>query len=66
MCISSEKENMPFLWEYVTTIMSWGCIISGVTGYRPGDEDSVPGRSRDFFFTTSLCPFLGPTEPLVL
>jgi hypothetical protein len=37
--------------------------VSIATGYGLGDRDSSPGRVKDFLFSTSSKPVMGPTQP---
>jgi hypothetical protein len=47
-------------------IRSWDSAVSITTGYRPdnrGGQSSNPGRVKNFLFSISPRPVLGPTQP---
>jgi hypothetical protein len=35
-----------------------------VPGYGPDDQGYIPGRGKNFLFSTSSRPGLGPTQPI--
>jgi hypothetical protein len=54
MFMSFKKVKMHSFVGVLRTLVSWGCIISEMTGYGPDGQVSIPGRCRDFLFTTLL------------
>jgi len=58
-------DHLPICFSRRTLLHGVGSFdisISKLTGYGLDSRDSVPGRGRDFHFSTSR-PVLGPTHP---
>jgi hypothetical protein len=41
---------------------SWDSSVSKPMGYRPDDQNSIPSRGKNFLFSITSSPALGPTQ----